>query len=172
MSPEEFTDFYAGSYRRLVGQLTAMTGDRAEAQDAVQEAFARAWARRDELDRQGAPDAWLRTTAWRIAMSRWRRARLGALLHRRAQPFRAVADEPSPEHVALIGALRRVAADQRRALVLYYLCDLTVAQVAAETGVPEGTVKARLARGRAALAPHLRALAGQPGPGAAGRDGR
>jgi hypothetical protein len=41
---EEFTSFYAASFPRLVGQLYAMTGDRAEAQDAVQEAFVRAWA--------------------------------------------------------------------------------------------------------------------------------
>ena len=38
---------------------------------------------------------------------------------------------------------------------------LTIAQIAVETGVPEGTVKARLARGRAALVPHLREPAGQ-----------
>ena len=41
---------------------------------------------------------------------------------------------------------------QRRALVLHHVCDLPVRDVAAEIGVPVGTVKARLARGRAALA--------------------
>jgi RNA polymerase sigma-70 factor (ECF subfamily) len=53
-----------------------------------------------------------------------------------------------------------VPAEQRRALVLYHLCDLSVAQIAAETGAPEGTVKARLARGRAALARELGDSAG------------
>ena len=53
MSPDEFTDFYAASFRRLVGHLYAMTGDRAEAQDAVQEAFVRAWSHRAQLDRHG-----------------------------------------------------------------------------------------------------------------------
>lgn len=62
---------------------------------------------------------------------------------------------PSPERVAFIEALRKVPADQRRALVLYHLCDLSIEQIAAETGAPIGTVKARLARGRAALQPHL-----------------
>jgi len=66
---EEFTSFYAASFPRLVGQLYAMTGDRAEAQDAVQEAFVRAWSHRGQLDRDGAPDAWVRATAWRIAAS-------------------------------------------------------------------------------------------------------
>jgi RNA polymerase sigma-70 factor, ECF subfamily len=158
VSPEEFTDFYSASFRRLVGQLYAMTGDHAEAQDAVQEAFVRAWAHRSKLDAtRGSPEAWIRATAWNIAVSRWRRARTGRrLLSSEPSP---VADEPGPDRVALIDALRRLPAEQRRALVLYHLCDLTVAQVAAETGVPTGTVKARLARGRAALAPHLRQAA-------------
>jgi RNA polymerase sigma-70 factor (ECF subfamily) len=41
------------------------------------------------------------------------------------------------------------------AIVLHHLCDLSVEQVASETGAPVGTVKARLSRGRAALARHL-----------------
>jgi RNA polymerase sigma-70 factor, ECF subfamily len=154
VSPEEFTDFYAASFRRVVGQLYAMTGDSTEAQDAVQEAFVRAWAHRGKLDSRGSPEAWVRATAWRIAVSRWHRARLGGRLLR-SQPLPGPADGPGPDHVALIDALRKLPAEQRRAIVLYHLCDLTVAQIAAETGVPAGTVKARLARGRAALAPHL-----------------
>jgi RNA polymerase sigma-70 factor (ECF subfamily) len=167
LSPEEFTDFYGASFRRLVGQLYIMTGDHAEAQDAVQEAFVRAWAHRGKLDRQGAPEAWVRATAWRIAVSRWHRARLGSLLMR-SHPQPQTVDGPTPDRVALMGALQKVPAEQRRALVLYHLCDQTVAQIAAETGVSAGTVKARLARGRAAVAPHLRETAGQnssPGPG-------
>lgn len=80
MDREEFTSFYAATFQRLVGQLYAMTGDQAEAQDAVQEAFVRAWAHRGKIDRDGAPEAWVRVTAWRIAASRWRRARDGSQL--------------------------------------------------------------------------------------------
>jgi RNA polymerase sigma-70 factor (ECF subfamily) len=169
VTPEEFTDFYAGSFRRLAGQLYVMTGDHAEAHDAVQEAFVRAWAHREKLNTQSAPEAWVRAAAWRIAMSRWNRARLGSLLMR-SHPQPQTADGPTPDRVALIQALRKVPAAQRRAIVLYYLCDLTVAQIAAETGVPEGTVKARLARGRAALVPHLREPAGH-GSSRGRRDG-
>jgi RNA polymerase sigma-70 factor (ECF subfamily) len=152
---EEFTSFYAASFPRLVGQLCAMTGDQAEAQDVVQEAFVRAWAQRGRLDRNQAPEAWIRVTAWRIAASRWRRTRDGLRLMRlTARPESSAG--PTPDRVAFTQALRRVPAEQRRALVLFHLCDLTVEQIAAETGVPPGTVKARLARGRAALAPHLR----------------
>ena len=63
---------------------------------------------------------------------------------------------PGPDRIAFVEALRKVPAEQRRALVLYHLVDLSVEQIAAETGVRPGTVKARLARGRAALAPYLR----------------
>ena len=154
VSPDEFTEFYAASFRRLVGQLYAMTGDSAEAQDAVQEAFVRAWERRGKLDSHGSPEAWIRATAWRIAVSRWQRARLGGLLMR-SRPAAVTTDGPSPDRVALVDALRKVPAEQRRAIVLYHLCDRSVAEIAAETAVPVGTVKARLARGRAALAPYL-----------------
>jgi RNA polymerase sigma-70 factor (ECF subfamily) len=168
VSPDEFTDFYAASFRRLVGQLYAMTGDNAEAQDAVQEAFVRAWAHRGRLESAGSPDAWVRATAWRIAVSRWHRARIGRLLMRAQLPPQT-ADEPSPDRVALIEALRKLPAEQRRAVVLYHLCDRSVAEIAAETGAPTGTVKARLARGRAALAPYLRDSAPVSGAGGRGR---
>ena len=51
---EEFAGFYAASFQRLVGQLYAMIGDQSEAQDVVQEAFVRAWARRGKIDRNGS----------------------------------------------------------------------------------------------------------------------
>lgn len=155
MDREEFTSFYASSFPRLVGQLYAMTGDRAEAQDAVQEAFVRAWVHRGQIDTERGAEAWVRVTAWRIAVSRWRRAQKGLrLMMLAARPDRAAG--PGPDRVAFVAALRRVPAEQRRALVLFHLADLTVEQIAAETGVRPGTVKARLARGRAAVTPYLR----------------
>ena len=155
MDREEFTSFYTATFPRLVGHLYAMTGDQAEAQDAVQEAFVRAWAHHGKLDGDGSPESWIRVTAWRIAASRWRRTRDGSRLLQLAAGPESTAG-PTPDRVAFVEALRKVPAEQRRALVLHHLLDLTVEQVAAETGVPTGTVKARLARGRAALAPHLR----------------
>ena len=159
MDREEFTSFYTASFPRLVGQLYAMTGDRAEAQDAVQEAFVRAWVHRGRIEKDRGAEAWVRVTAWRIAASRWRRGQEG---------IRLMLLAARPDRVAFVEALRRVPAEQRRALVLYHLVDLTVEQIAAETGVRPGTVKARLARGRAALTPHLRetvAPVGEQPPG-------
>lgn len=152
MDAEEFDDFYAASFGRLVHQVHAMVGDRDEAQECVQEAFVRAWSHRGRLDRSRAPEAWVRTTAHRLAVSRWRRATRGRKDPDRAlQPTPAV-PAPNEDQVAVISALRQLPETQRRALVLHHLCDLSVQAVAAETGVAVGTVKARLSRGRAALA--------------------
>ncbi len=155
MDEREFDELYDASFRRLVAQLYALTGDVQEAQDCVQEAFVRAWSHRHSLDRAAHPEAWVRTTAHRLAVSRWRRAVRGRRDPDRALSTPTTAPAPSEAHVALVAALQRLPADQRRALVLHHIADLPVGEVARETGVPEGTVKARLARGRAALAAQL-----------------
>ncbi len=154
MTEEEFDDFYTASLPRLVGQLYVMTGDRAEAQDVVQEAFVRAWQRRSRFSAAHNPEAWIRTVAWRLAISRFRRVRRGFDLLLRQRQDHTVSG-PSEMRPVIVDALRRIPEAQRRAIVLHYLCDLSVQEVAAETQAPVGTVKARLARGRAALAPHL-----------------
>ncbi|MEU6065065.1 SigE family RNA polymerase sigma factor [Streptomyces sp. NPDC047082] len=151
----EFDLFFTAAYPRLVGQLYALTGDWAEAQDVVQEAFVRAWDRRSSVltgDRD--PEAWIRTVAHRLAMSRWRRARRWWELVR-GEPAPRPEPEPSTDHVALVAALRRLPEAQRTAIVLHHLCDLSVEQIAAEAGAAVGTIKARLSRGRTALAAHL-----------------
>lgn len=151
MEAAEFDDFYTASFDRLVGQVYAMIGDRDEATECVQEAFVRAWSHRRNLDHSRAPEAWVRTTAYRLAVSRWRRT-----VRARRDPDRAMqpghhVDPVSADHVALVRALQQIPEAQRRAVVLHHVCDLPVAAIAAETGVAEGTVKARLSRGRAAL---------------------
>ncbi len=152
MTEDEFDAFYAGSFARLTSQVYAMIGDREEARDSVQEAFARAWSHRRKLERAEHPEAWVRTTAYRIAVSRWRRTKLGRRPADRALQDAPRVDGPDETYVALVAALRQLPESQRRALVLHHLCDLPVRDVAHEVGAPEGTVKARLSRGRAALA--------------------
>ncbi|MPZ60393.1 MAG: SigE family RNA polymerase sigma factor [Propionibacteriales bacterium] len=158
MDAEAFDAFYSASFSKLVGQVYAMCGNFTEAQDCVQEAFVRAWDHRKQLDSAHAPEAWVRTVAWRLAVSRWRKARRALQLPDRAHEPRPPR-EPGVEHSALIAALRQIPEEQRRTIVLHHLCDLPVSEVAAETGVAEGTVKARLSRGRTALAALLDARA-------------
>jgi len=149
--PADLRELYAASHRRLVVQLTAMTGGVAEAEDVVQEAFARALPRWPRLSRYDNPEAWIRTVAMNLARSQWRQLRrIRALAAQLARTD--AAPELSVDHVALLAALRRLPNEQREAIVLHHIGDLAVEQVAAQLGVPTGTVKARLARGRRALA--------------------
>lgn len=154
MDEAEFDAFYQRSFKRVVGQLYAMIGDFAEAQDVVQEAFVRAWDRRGQLAAAEHPEAWVRTVAWRLAVSRWRRTQNALSAWRRHGPPADVA-EPEVHNVALVSALRRIPEAQRQVIVLHHLCDLSVEQIAAETGRPTGTIKAQLSRGRAALKEQL-----------------
>jgi RNA polymerase sigma-70 factor (ECF subfamily) len=150
VSDAEIQELYAASYRRLLGQLIGVTGSVAEAEDVVQEAFVRGLDHRRQLLGADNPEAWLRTVAVNLARSRWRRAqRLVGLAPR-------LVEEPRHSdldgHLVLLQALRRLPAGQREVIALHHLADLTVEQVAHTLGLPSGTVKARLARGRAALA--------------------
>lgn len=152
MDEADFDAFYDASFQRVVNQLSAMIGDRDEAHECVQEAFVRAWAHRRKLAKVEHPEAWVRTVAHRFAVSRWRRTSRARRDPDRALGAATAAGGPSEDHVAVVAALRQLPAAQREALVLHHVCDLPVAQVARETGAPEGTVKARLSRGRSALA--------------------
>jgi RNA polymerase sigma-70 factor (ECF subfamily) len=147
----EFDDFYLASAGRVVGHVYALTGSRTEAEDAVAEAFMRAWQRWRTVRDADSPEAWVRRVASRIAVSSWRKTVNRLRAHRRAAVDIGVPGL-SADRVALIGALQRLSANQRRAIVLHYLADLSVAEIAAEMGAPAGTVKAHLARGRKAMA--------------------
>lgn len=152
MDDSEFDELYTSSFSRVTATVYAMTGNRDEAQECVQEAFVRAWSHRRSLDRLQHPEAWVRTTAYRLAVSRWRRTSRGRRPADRALGASVTTAPPSEAHVAVVEALRRLPEAQRRAIVLHHIADLPVAEVAREIGAPEGTVKAWLSRGRAALA--------------------
>lgn len=153
-SEAEFAAFYATHFPSLCKQLYAYTGDRSEAQDLVQEAFSRSWARWGRIRGYEDPAAWVRSVAWRLAISRWRRARtaLSFLAGQREEPM---VPPPDPEHVALVAALATLPSKHRRAIVLHHLADIPIAEIAASERVADGTVKSWLHRGRAALATAL-----------------
>lgn len=143
-------DVFYASYRRLVVQLYGVVGDRAEAEDVVQEAFVRAVTAGRRFTGTANPEAWLRTTAINLHRSRWRKLRnFSRIKERIATPQ----DVPGlDERLDVIEALRSLPAEQREVVALHHLADLPVADIAQELGVPPGTVKSRLSRGREALA--------------------
>jgi len=148
---ESFDEFYRGTSRRLMHYAYALTGDLGEAQDLVQEVYVRAWQRWGRLSRYDSADSWLRLVLARLATDRWRRiGGLRTALTRSGPPGPVAA--PGDETVVLVAAMRRLSEQQRRALALHYLYDLSIDDIAAETAVPTGTVKSWLSRGRAALA--------------------
>ncbi|MCX4389367.1 SigE family RNA polymerase sigma factor [Micromonospora peucetia] len=147
-----FDDFYHAHFRGVTAQLCAYTGDLGQAQDLAQEAFCRALARWDRLVRYDDPVAWIRQVAWNLARSRWRRLRTarGHLLRQRRVETQVPG--PTPDRVAIDRALAALPEKHRRAVVLHYLADMSVAQIAVQEGVAEGTVKSWLHRGRVVLA--------------------
>jgi RNA polymerase sigma-70 factor (ECF subfamily) len=149
VSDIEIQELYAASYRRLLGQLIGVTGSVAEAEDVVQEAFVRGLDHPRRLLGADNPEAWLRTVAVNLARSRWRRAQ--RFLGLAPRLVGELGDVDTDGHLVLLQALGKLPAGQREVIALHHLADLTVEQVADTLGLPTGTVKARLVRGRAAL---------------------
>ena len=149
-----FEEFYTGAVSRLLGQLYLVTGDLYEAEEVVQEAFARASLRWSWLRDYNAPEAWVRRVAMNLAADRARKLRRQARAILRLGPPSAAA-EVSVETLALVEALRTLPVRQRQVIVLHHLVGLPVEEVARELRLAPGTVKSRLARGRAAMAGSL-----------------
>lgn len=154
----EFREFYEANYGPVVAMVTAVLGDRDQAQDVAQEAFARALARWSRIGVYELPEAWVRRVALRIAVDFGRRLRRALRISVKLAAQRQTA-QPGPGDSlgfsALGGALRRLPVREREVLALHYLCDLPVEAIARECGLPLGTVKTRLAAGRRHLEAEL-----------------
>lgn len=149
----DFEELYASHFHSLTLQLNAYVGNLTEAQDLVQEAFSRAVARWDRISTYDDPVVWVRRVAWNLATSRWRRQRT-AMTYLRKQREEHVAG-PNPDRIALVRALQTLPPTLRKAFVLHYIAQLSVAEVAREMDVAEGTVKSWLHRARAMVAAQL-----------------
>jgi RNA polymerase sigma-70 factor (ECF subfamily) len=164
VADDGFTAFFQSAYPRIVGQLRLLTGDRAGAEDLAQEAFIRAAARWRQLARYDQPEAWVRPTAFRLAIDQLRRAKRQRRVLDRLGTRREPEAEPESQDRAVIEALLRLPLPLREVLVLHHCLDLPVETVAAQTGVSPGTVKSRLSRGRDRLAALLDPDASPPVP--------
>jgi RNA polymerase sigma-70 factor (ECF subfamily) len=147
----DLDELYDASYRRLVVQIYAICGDLAQAEDAVQDAFVTALRKPSRLERVHNPEAWVRVVALNSVRHAWRHASVVRRYQAKVPGPQGPVDV-GPEHVAIVSALAAVDADQREVVVLHYLADLPVADIADQLGVPQGTVKSRLSRARERLA--------------------
>jgi RNA polymerase sigma-70 factor (ECF subfamily) len=150
-SEDHVREVYDVSYGRLVAQIFAICGDQHEAEDVVQDAFAKALIHSARFRSVDNPEAWLRTVALNLLRSRWRRV----IRWRRLMPSLpglAAEVELSADHMALVEALKKLAPSLREVVVLHHLADLSTREIAETTGIAEGTVKSRLVKGRDLLA--------------------
>jgi RNA polymerase sigma-70 factor (ECF subfamily) len=144
MRGRSFDEFYASHYHDLARTLTVALADRAAAEEAAQEALTRAlrrWRHVRTLDR---PAAWLYVVAMNHVRDGWRR-------ERREPQWDTELDTMTPDPggaittaVSVRDAIATLPARQREAVVLRYLADLPLADVADAMGCAVGTVKATL----------------------------
>jgi RNA polymerase sigma-70 factor, ECF subfamily len=151
----DFDAVFRDSLPGVVHTVWLIVGDEEVARELAHDAFVAALQRWPKVRRLDNPGAWVRRVAVNRAIDDRRRGARWRLVGRApaAQPpslDRSV-DEPVDVHRALL----RLPPAQRAAVVLHYLHDLPVAEVAATLGVTPGTVKTHLHRARASLAPLL-----------------
>jgi RNA polymerase sigma-70 factor (ECF subfamily) len=140
---EGFQSMYEAEFARVFRAVALVCGDRSVAEDATQEAFARALARWPRLRDAPWAAGWVTTTAINVARRQLR--------HSPVPP-----DDPAPEpdREALLDlkvAIRRLPPRQQEAVVLHYLLDLPVADAASAMRCDQGTVKTHLSRARISL---------------------
>ena len=133
--------------------MTLIVGDRAAAEDAVQEALARAWERADRGEQIDSLAAWVTRVAVSLSKSRLRRGRVGS----RAQERPGAAAEPrtigdAEDGVDLDLALAALPRRQREVIVLHYYLGFDVKEVARSLRVSQGAVKTSLFRARQSIA--------------------
>ena len=172
----EFEELYQ-HLGRLVGQLFLVTGDLHEAEEVV-EAFTRAAGRLASAARVRPAGAVGRRVAINLATDGRRRRRRLAVLAQLKADQAAVVPPISVDGLAVAAALATLPRRQRQVVVLHYLLDVPVQEVARQLSMPVGTVKSRrLARARARLPRSLMSRSrgrgvARIGPGPVGGTGR
>ncbi len=159
MNDERLRAFLDGEYRQVVATVELVCGSLATAEDAVQEALARAWEREERGDSIDRLPAWITTVALNLARSQMRRWRVDRRVRVQLVPLSATTpDAPgaSAEAHAVREALRELPRRQREVTALRYYLGLDVSEIAEWLGIGQGTVKAMLFRARQSLAVALR----------------
>jgi RNA polymerase sigma factor (sigma-70 family) len=148
-----FAEFYAAAKDDCLRTVLAITGDRPSAEDAVSEAFGRAWASWRKVSRHPAPRAWVIRTALNVRVSWWRRQRhevpLDAAGSLADSP--ALAHDHDHDHGELFAVVLRLPLRQRQVVALRVFLGLDTAQTARALGIAPGTVTAHMTRALAAL---------------------
>lgn len=161
-----------GAHNRKVYNLCyRFTGRISEAEDLTQEIFIKIFQTLRSYDAaQGAFAVWLSRVARNHLVDHYRRTRKDRLTSSLEDAPTGFADKPSPEEQPLArvesrerrervqAALDRLSPDMREAVILRDFQDLDYDEIAQVLGVPQGTVKSRINRGRLELAKVLKRM--------------
>jgi RNA polymerase sigma-70 factor (ECF subfamily) len=134
--------------------IVRLTGDPAGADDIVQETLLRAWRTPAIISQEPENTrSWLFTVARNLVIDEFRSARKRHELTTDTLPERAERDRTDALFEALLveEALASLGYDHRAVIVHSYYGGRSIAETAAELGIPEGTVKSRLHYGLRAL---------------------
>lgn len=144
-----FVGLFEAEYPALVRTVYLIVHDREQARDIAQEAFTQLFARWRRVSHYERPDAWVRRVAIRMAVRAIRRERL---LRQRLEDEFDVPIPIGPIDVDLLRAVAKLPGAQRAAIVLFYLEDRSVAEVADILACSTVTAKVHLHRARKRLA--------------------
>lgn len=152
-----FADFYVAHRDSVYRAVLVATRNPHRAEDAVQEAFLRAYDRWETVQHHERPRAWVARVALNVATSWWRR------YHREqgSPPDRPAPPDARPMDEDLVRLVWALPTRQRHVVALRVLADLSVADTAEALGMAEGTVKATLHRALGRLRDTLTADGGE-----------
>ena len=146
-----FDAFYGAQFDRVLKTASLVTRDYAVAEEVTQEAFAKAYASWWRVSRYEMPDAWVRKVAMRMALRQvQRRKTFDALVQRMPAPEAATTVHQDEGRVSTLVA--QLPPGQRVAIVLHYLEDRPISEIAEIMDCSPSTVKVHLHRARKKLA--------------------
>ncbi|HVU15880.1 MAG TPA: RNA polymerase sigma factor [Candidatus Didemnitutus sp.] len=142
----EWIDAYG---ERLLRSAYLLCGDRAEAEDLVQDTFLAAFESRQSFRRESTVYTWLHGILLNLSRKYWRRRRRLVLdnesvQNRAGDQFVAPAGDREYRSGQLLRALQALSPEHREVIVLRYYEDCRLQEIAAQTGASLGTVKSRL----------------------------
>jgi len=166
-----WAELVRGHHRRVYGLCYRFTGNPADAEDLTQDVFLKIYSNLSSFDLgRGSLQVWITTMTRNLLVDNFRRTRnqratgslddgwesteelkpIDRLVSGGASPHEAAASKELAKMVQ--EALGRVSVELREAVILRDLQDLDYKEIAQVLGIPEGTVKSRISRGRAELA--------------------
>jgi RNA polymerase sigma-70 factor (ECF subfamily) len=171
-------------HKRIYGICYRFTGSPSDAEDLTQEAFLKMFKNLDNFDpAKGGFTTWLTTLTRNLLVDNYRRTRLERASESLDEPIGNDMDggtgstkadrledggRSQEQHVAglelkaqIQEALKQVSPELREAVILRDLEDMDYKEIAEVLGVPQGTVKSRISRGRSELARLLKRIEGQ-----------